>query len=280
MNWELLDIQTAFRKGRGTRNQTANICWIVEKARELQKNICFIDYTKAFEFVDHNKLWTTLKEMEIPNHLICLLRNLYGSQEATVRTRHGTMDWFKIGKGDRQGCILSPCLFKLNSEYIMWNVRLDESQAGIKTTGININNLRYAHGISATLMSESKGDLKSLLMRVKEESEKAGLKLNMKKTKTVASGPITSWQIEEWKLVAVTKFIFLGSKISTDGDCSHEIKRCLLLGRKAMTNLKSILKSRDITLLIKVRIVKGPCNQSSGFSSSHIWMWELDHKEG
>ena len=225
MNQEIPDIKTAFRKGRGTRNQTANICWIVEKARELQKNICFIDYTKAFEFVDHNKLWTTLKEMEIPNHLICLLRNLYGSQEATVRTRHGTMDWFKIGKGDRQGCILSPCLFKLNSEYIMWNVRLDESQAGIKTTGININNLRYAHGISATLMSESKGDLKSLLMRVKEESEKAGLKLNMKKTKTVASGPITSWQIEEWKLVAVTKFIFLGSKITTDGKYSHEIKR-------------------------------------------------------
>ena len=138
----------------------------------------------------------------------------------------------------------------------MWNARLHESQAGVKTTGININNLRHADGISGTVMTVSKGDLKSLLMRVKEESEKAGLKLSMKKTKTVASGPITSRQTEGWKLVAVTKFIFLGSKISADGDCSHEIKRCLLLGRKAMKNLKSILKSRDTPLLIKVRIIK------------------------
>ena len=156
MNWELPDIQPGFRKGRGTRDQIANIRWIMEKARKFQKSIyfCFIDYAKAFDCVDHNKLWKILQEMGIPNHLTRLLRNPYVRQEATVRTRHGTMDWFKIGKGDRQGCILSPCLFKLNSEYIMWNVRLDESQAGIKTARRNINNLRYAD--DTTLMAEVK----------------------------------------------------------------------------------------------------------------------------
>ena len=146
MNRELPDVQAGFRKGRGTRDQIANICCIIEKAREFQKNIyfCFIDYAKAFDCVDHNKLWKILKEMGIPNHLICLLRNLYAGQEATVRTGHGTTDWFKIGKGARQGCILSPCLFNLYAEYIMRNVGLEETQAGIKIAGRNINNLRYA----------------------------------------------------------------------------------------------------------------------------------------
>ena len=154
MNRELPDIQAGFRKGRGTRDQLANICWIIETAREFQKNIyfCFIDYAKAFDCVDHNKPWKILKEMGIPDHLICLLRNLYAGQEATVRTEHGTTDWFHIGKGVRQGCILSLCLFNLYAEYIMWNARLDEAQAGTKIAGRNINNLRYAadtysHGI-------------------------------------------------------------------------------------------------------------------------------------
>ena len=146
VNYELPNVQAELRKGRGTRDQIANICWIIEKARELQKNIYFyfIDYAKAFDCVDHNKLWKILKEMGIPDHLTCLLRNLYAGQEATVRTEHGTIDWFQIGKGVRQGYILSPCLFNFYAEYIMRNAGLDEAQAGIKIARRNINNLRYA----------------------------------------------------------------------------------------------------------------------------------------
>ena len=144
VNQGLPEVQAGFRKGRGIRHQIANIYWIIEKAREFQKNIyfCFIDYTKAFDCVDHNELWTILKEMGISDHLICLLRNLYAGQEATVSTRHGRTDWFQIGKGVRQGCILSPCLFSLYAEYIMQNSGLDESQARIKIAGKNINSLR------------------------------------------------------------------------------------------------------------------------------------------
>ena len=165
----------------------------MEKAREFQKNIyfCFIDYAKDFDCVDHNKLWKILQEMGIPDHLTCLLRNLYAGQEATVRTGHGTIDWFQIGKGVRQACILSPCLFNLYAEYIMRKAGLDEAQVGIKIARRNINNLRYAD--DTTLMAENEEELKSLLMKVKEESEKAGLKLNIQKTKTMASSPITSW---------------------------------------------------------------------------------------
>ena len=223
-----------------------------EKAREFQKKIyfCFIDYAQTFDCVDPNKLWKILQEIGIPDHLTCLLRNLYAGQEATVRTEHGTIDWFQIGKGVYcQGCILSPCLFNLHAEYIMRNARLDEAQGGIKIAGRNINNLRYAD--ETTLMAESKEELRRLLVKVKEESEKAGLKYNIQKTKIIASGPITSWQIDGETMETMRDFIFLGSKITADGDCSHEIKRCLLLGRKAMTTLDSILKSRDITLPTK-----------------------------
>ena len=162
VNHELPNVLASFRKGRGTRDQIANIHWIMEKAREFQKNIyfCFIDYAKAFDCVDHEKLCKILKEMGIPDHLICLLRNLYAGQEATVRNGHGTKDWFQIRKGVHQSCILSPCLFNFYSEYIMRNAGLDEAQAGIKISGRNINNLRYADDI--TLMAESK-ELKSLL---------------------------------------------------------------------------------------------------------------------
>ena len=173
MNHEIPDVQAGFKKGRGTRDQIANIHWIMEKAREFQKNICFIDYTKAFDFVDHNKLWEILQEIEIPEHLTCFLSNMYAGQEATVRTVHGTTDWFKIRKRIRQGCILSPCLFNLYTEYIMRNAVLDKAQTRIKITWRNINNLRYAN--DTTLMAESKEELKSLLMKVKEESEKVGL---------------------------------------------------------------------------------------------------------
>ena len=188
--------------------------------------------------------------MGIPDHLTCLLRNLYAGQEATVRNGHGTIDWFQIGKGVQQSFLLSPCLFNLYAEYIMRNTGLEEAQAGIKISGRNINNLRYAD--DTTLMAESEEDLKSLLMKVKEESEKAGLKLNIQKTKIMASGPIISWQTGGEIIETVTDFILGGSKVIADGGRSHEIKRCLLLGRKAMTNLDNIYKSRDVTLLTNV----------------------------
>ena len=179
--------------------------------------------------------------MGIADHLTRLLRNLYAGQEATLRTGHGTTDWFQIGKGVCQGCILSPCLFNLYAEYIMRNAGLDEAQARMKIAERNINNLR--HTDDTTLMAESEGELKSLLMKVKEESEKDGLKLNIQKTKIMASGPITSWQIDGETMETVRDFIFLGSKIIADGDCSLEIKRHLLLRRKVMTNLDSLLKT-------------------------------------
>src|SRR5574340_146755 len=171
-----------------------------------------------------------------------------------VRKQHGTTDWFQIGKGVHQGCMLSPCLFNLYAEYIMRNAGLEEAQAGIKIAGRNSNNFRYAD--DTTLMAESEEELKSHLMKVKEESEKVGLKLNIQKTKIMASSPITSWQIDEETVETVADSIFLGSKITADGDYSHEIKRCLLLGRKGMINLDNIFKSRDITLSTKVRLVK------------------------
>ena len=158
MNQELPDVQAGFIKGRGTRDQIANICWIIEKAREFQKSIyfCFLDCAKALDSVDHNKLWKILQEMGIPDHLTCLLWNLNAGQETTVRTWHGTVDWVQIGKGERQGCTLSPCIFDLYAEYIMQNARLDETQAEIKNSGRNISNLRYA--VNTTLMAEMKSN--------------------------------------------------------------------------------------------------------------------------
>ena len=181
-----------FKKAKEPEMKFANICWIIEKAREFQKNIyfCFLDYANAFDCVDHHTLWKILKEMRISDHLTCLLRNLYAGQEATIRTGHGTTDWFQRGKEIAQGRILSPCLFNLYAEYIMRNAWLEEAQAGIKIARRNINNLRYAD--DTTLMAESEEKLKSLLMKVKEESEKVGLKLNIQKRKIIASGPITS----------------------------------------------------------------------------------------
>ena len=187
------------------------------------------------------------------------MRNLYAGQEARIRTGHGTTDWFQIEKGVHQGCIFSPCLFNFYAESIIRNAGLEEAQAGIKIARRNINNLRYAD--DATLMAENEEELKSLLMKVKEESEKVGLKLDIQKTKIMVSGPITSWEIDGETVeidgeTVETVAIFWGSKITADGDCSHEIKRFLLLGRKVMTNLDSIFKSRDITLPTKVRLVK------------------------
>ena len=238
---------------------------------EFQKNIyfCFIDYAKDFDCVDHNKLWKILKEMGIPDHLTCLLRNLYAGQEATVRTGHGTTDWFQIGKGVRQGCILSPCLFHLYAVYIMRNAGLEEAQAGIKIAGRNINNLRYAD--DTTLMAESEEELKSLLMKVKVESEKVGLKLNIQKTKIMASGPITSWEIDGETVETVSDFIFLGSKITADGDCSHEIKRRLLLliyfWKESYDQPRWCIEKQRHYFANKV-----PSSQGYGFSSGQVWM--------
>ena len=210
MNHEHPDIQPGFRKGRGTRDPMANSCWIIEKARKFQKNIyfCFIDYTKAFDCVDYNKLWKVLQELGIADHLTCLFQNRYAGQEATVRTGHGTTDWFQIGKGVRQGCILLPCLFNLYAEYIMRNAGLDEAQAGIKIAGRNINNIRYAGDTTLTAESE---ELKHLLMKVKEESKKVALKLNIQKTKIMASGSITSWHIDGETMETATDFICGGA---------------------------------------------------------------------
>ena len=174
----------------------------MEKAKEFQKkkfSFCFIDYAKAFDCVDFNKLWKILKEMGIRDHLTCLLRNLYAGQEATVRTGHETIDWFKTGKGVRQGCTLSACLFKFHAEYIMRDAGLDETQAGVKTAGRNINNLRYSD--NTTPLAENEEGLKRLLMKIKEESIKTALKLNIQKMMIMASGSITSWQLDgkQWK---------------------------------------------------------------------------------
>ena len=175
-----------------------------------------MDYAKAFDSMDHNKLWKNLKEMGIPDHLTYLLRNRYAGQEGTVRTGHGTTDWFHIGKRVCQGYILSPCFFNLYAEYIMRNTGLEEAQAEIKIAGRKIKNLRYAD--DTTLMAESEEELKSLLMKVKDKSEKVGLKPNIQKTKIMASGPITSWQIVGERVETVTDLILGGSKITADGD--------------------------------------------------------------
>ena len=207
--------------------------------------------------------------MGIPDHLTCLLRNLYAGQEATARIGHGTTDWFQIGKGVHQGCILLPCLFNLYAEYITRNAGLDKAQAGIKIARRNINNLRYTD--DTTLMAESEEELKSLLMKVKEESE-IGLKLNIQKAKIMASGPMTSWEMDGETVETVSDFILGGSKITADGDCSHEIKKRLLLGRKVMTNLDSILKSSGITFATKVHLVSDAIQLSHPLSppSPHL----------
>ena len=237
----------------------------MQKAREFQKISTSTSLTTLKPLtVWITKNWKIHKEMRIPDYFNCLLRNLYSGQEASVRTGHGTTDWFQIGKGVHQGCVLLSCLFNLYTEYIMRNAGLEEAQAGIKIAGRNINNLRYADG--TTLMAESEDELKSLLMKVKEESEKVGLKLKIQKTKIMSAGPISSWQIDGETVKTVADFIFLGSKITADGDCGHEIKRRLLFGRKVMTNLDSILKNRDMTLPTKVHL------QGYGFSSGHVWM--------
>ena len=214
---EVPGVQAGFRKGRRTRAQIANSYWIIENTRGFQK---ITSISALLTMPKPLTVWITIncipKEMGIPDHLTCLLRNQYAGREAIVRTGHGTTDWFQIGKGVCQGYIVSPCLFNLYAEYILRNAGLEEPQAGIKIAGRNINNLRYAD--DTTLMAESEDKLKNLLMKVKEESEKVGLKLNIQKTKIMASGPLTSRQIEGETVETVADFIFLGSKITVDDD--------------------------------------------------------------
>ena len=202
-----------------------------ESSRKKKKiYFCFIDYAKAFDCVDHNKLWKILKEKGIPDHLTCLLRNLYAGQEATVRARHGTTDWFQIGKRVCQGCIVSPCLFNLYADYITRKSRLEEAQAGIKIARRNISNVRYADG--TTLMAETEEELNSLLMKVKEESEKVRLKLNIQKTKIIASAPIISWELDGETVETVSDFIFCGFKIMQMVIAAMKLKDAYLLGGK------------------------------------------------
>ena len=222
MNFQMFKLDLEKAEEPEIKLPTSTGSW--KKQEEFQKNIyfCFIDYAKAFDCVDHNKLWKILKEMGIPDHLNCLLRNLYPGQEATVRTGHGTTDWFQIEKGVCQGCIFSPCVFNLYAECIVQNARLDEAQAEIKIAGRNINNLRYAD--NTNFIAEREQELKYFLMKVKEESEKVGLKLNTQKTKTMASCLIISWQTDGETMETVADFIFLGANFTADGNCSLEIK--------------------------------------------------------
>ncbi|CAF4950873.1 unnamed protein product, partial [Rotaria socialis] len=253
---EMPATQARLRKGRGTRDQIANIRWLMEKTREYQKEfyLCFIDYSKAFDCVDHEKLWSVLLEMGVPKHLIILMKNLYTNQQASVKTDYGNTDWFNIRKGVRQGCILSPYLFNLYAEHIMRKVGIDEAACGIKIGGGNINNLRYAD--DTTIMTETAEGLQYLLGKVKEESAAAGLKLNMKKTFVMTNGPIQEFHIDNDQVEIVNELIFLGSSINTDGNCSNEIKRRLLMGRKATVSLDKLIKSKDISLATKIRITK------------------------
>ena len=271
VNRELPDVQAGFRKGRGTRDQIANIRWIIEKAREFQENISsFVDYTEVFDCVDRNKLWKILKETGIPDHLSCLLRNLYAGQKQQLEPN----------MEQRTGSILEKEYLKavychlliICSEYIMWNVGLDEAKVRIQIARRNISNLRYVDDYHP--YSRKWRGTEEPLDKGERREWNNWLKTQHSKNEDLASGPITSWQIDWETMETVADFIFLGSKITGDGDCSHEIERCLLVGRKAMTNLYSIFKSRHITLLTKVLY-----NQSCGFSSSHVRMWELDHKE-
>ena len=248
---DLPDVQAGFWKGRGIRDQIANILWIIKEAREFQKNILFLLYWlfQSLDCVDHNNCGKFLKTWEyqatLPASWEICMQVKKQQLEQDMKEQTGS----KSGKEYVKAVYCYPAYLTLYAEYIMWNARLDEAQSGIKIAWRNSSNLRYTD--DTTLMAESEEQLKSLLMKVKEESEKVGLKLNIQKTKIMASGPITSWQIDGETMETVTNFIFLGSKVTDDGDCSHEIGRCLLLGRKAMTNLDSILKNRDITLSTK-----------------------------
>ena len=214
--------------------------------------MCFIDYSKAFDCVDHNRLWGIMTDFGIPTHLVVLLQRLYHNQEATVRTEQGNTEWFGIGKGARQGCVLSPYLFNLYAERIMRDA-LDNRAGGVSLGGRKINNLRYAD--DTTLVADTEEGLKELIRSVSAESEKQGLTLNIKKTKVMSTAPLTCFQLDGREVEVVNTFVFLGACIHCDATCDKEIKRRVTLGRKAMMGLQPVMKDRDIPLSLKRRLV-------------------------
>ena len=281
VNKELLDVQEGFRRGRGTRDQISNLRCIMEKTREYQKDVyvCFIDYSKAFDCIDHDKLWNCLKQMGIPEHLQELIRSLYENQDATVRTAFGNTNWFKISKGIRQGCILSPALFNLYAETIMRRCNLDESLIGVKIGGRNINNLRYAD--DTTLLAESEQELEYLIRRVKEESERMGLHLNIKKTKimTTADNGTAHIIIDNERIELVLDFLFLGFKIDRSGESGPEIKRRIALGRSAMQGMAKIWKSKDISTATKFRMVNAIVFPISTYACESWTLKKVDRRK-
>jgi Reverse transcriptase (RNA-dependent DNA polymerase) len=257
MEREMPDVQAGFRKRRGTRDQIANVRWIMERAHEYNQAVylCFIDYSKAFDCVDHARMWSTLRDMGFPEHLIALLHNLYDNQEATVRTEQGETESFGIGKGVRQGCILSPALFNLYAERVMREAGLDEEASeGIRIGGRTLNNLRYADDV--TLATDKEGDMRTLFLKVQAASEKAGLFFNIKKTKILSNTKMTAFMVNNESIEVVPSFVLLGSIIDEDGECSAEIKRRLVLGRAAMGGLEKIWKDKNISVKTKVELVK------------------------
>ena len=243
-------------KGRGTRDHIANLRWLMEVSREYQKNVylCFINYSKAFDCINHNRLWLSLRSMEILEHLIVLMKNLYEGQEATVCTSHGDTEWFGIGKGVWQGCILSPYLFNLYAEKIMHKAELDEDGTGVRVGRLRLTNLWYAD--DTTLMTESSEDLKMLITKVKEESANAGLYLNIKKTKVMMTDDTSEFQMDGDKIEVVQSFNFLSSLVNKDSTSSEEIKRRLNLARVAMVKLKYLMKSSRLTKESKIKMVR------------------------
>ena len=253
---ELPDVQAGFVKGRGTRDQIANVRWMWERAREYNQSVylCFIDYSKAFDCVDHNVLWNTLRSMGVSEHLIDLQRNLYEGQTATVRTEYGSTERFRIEKGVRQGCILSPTLFNLYAERIMREAGLEESDIGVRVGGRVLNNLRYAD--DTTLISETEDGLKMLVENVTKAGEKAGLQLNIKKTKVMSNAGLSSFRTSGGDIEVVQKFNLLGAVLEEEGTCSSEVNRRMALGRAVMIGLSRIWKDRNIRLVTKSRLVK------------------------
>jgi len=253
---ELPDVQAGFRKGRGTRDQIANVRWMWERAREYNQGVflCFIDYSKAFDCVDHETMWNTLRRMGIPEHLISLLHNLYDKQTATVRTEHGDTEQFGIGKGVRQGCILSPMLFNLYAERVMREAGLEDSEVGVRVGGRVLNNLRYAD--DTTLAAETEEGLRKLIQDVTRASKKAGLHLNIKKTKVMSNAGITEFMVDGERIEVVKSFNLLGSIVEEEGTCRSELSRRLSLGRAAMTGLARIWKDRDLKITTKARLVR------------------------
>ena len=253
---ELPANQAGFRKGRGTRDHIANLRWIMERQREYgqEVHLCFIDYSKAFDCINHSLMWKTLKEMGIPTHLIMLLKSLYENQEAVVRTEHGDTGKFRIGKGVRQGCILSPVLFNLYAERIIRMAELETADEGVKIAGQILNNLRYAD--DTTLLAGRKEDLAELIKRLRRESEKAGLYFNIKKTKIMTTAEWETFEIDGEEIQVVTSFSFLGSMIEREGRCETEVRRRIILGKSAMQGMGKIWRDRHVSMETKAGLVK------------------------